>query len=171
MRTLLALTATLCLLALGACGGDDEGGEPEGGGAPETASTPTTVETGPPEPPEDGAEPPFPATLVFSGDEVRKCIEGEGLSAPREEKPPAGDEVGRGIVHDRLLVGRRGVEPALRLFMFGSADLAEEQGRAVTKRTPDAEVMGTTILEPLAGDAPKETAVVLACLKEQAGGQ
>lgn len=168
MRTAIALA--LCLVALGACGGDDDGGDSQKGVPPDTAAAPTTIETTITESaPGEPAEPPFPATYVFSGDDVQKCIEGEGLSAPREDEPPAGDEVGRGIVHDRLLVGPRGGKPALRLFMFGSADLAKEQGALVTGRTPDAEVLGTTIVEPLAGGAPEETAIVLGCLKEQAG--
>jgi hypothetical protein len=169
MRTALAVVATLCLLTVSACGGGDD--EPQSGSTPETSAAPTTTETTPAETaPEQEGTAPFSATYVFSGDEVQKCIEGEGLSAPREEKPAPDDEVGRGIVHDRLMVGPRGAEPKLRVFMFGSADLAKEQGRLVTERTADAEVLGTTILEPLDGDAPKEIAVVLGCLKEQAGG-
>jgi hypothetical protein len=53
--------------------------------------------------------------------------------------------------------------------MFGSADLAKEQGRLVIDRTPRARILGTVILEPLRGDAAAEAKAVLACLEQQAG--
>jgi hypothetical protein len=71
-------------------------------------------------------------------------------------------------VHDRLLVAKESGSTALRVFMFGSADLAQEQGKLVVGRTPRARVLGTVILEPLRGDAAAESEAVLRCLEEQA---
>ena len=163
-RSAVVLPAVLAVLALGACGGDDGAS-----GSAETTQTQTqpatTTEAAPPK----TEEPPFSETFVFSGDEVQRCIEAKGLAAPRESKTPADDKVGQGIVHDRLLISAtKGAEPGLRLFMFGSADLAKEQGKLVTDRTPEAKILGTTIFEPLTTDAAKETEAATACLEEQA---
>ena len=166
MRAPCALSAILAVLALGACGGDDGGGEQQGDKPAPTTTTQAAPAT---PPPAEGEKPPFPPTLVFSGDEVLKCVDGKGLAATREEKPPAGDEVGRGIVHDRVLVGGEAGKPALRLFMFGSQDLAKEQGALVKERTPEARILGTAILEPLEGAATGESETAIACLEEQAG--
>ena len=69
-------------------------------------------------------------------------------------------------MHDRLLVG----EPvALRLFMFGSQDLARGEGGKVSARSPEAQVLGTTVLEPLRGDTAKASQAVVGCLRKQSG--
>ncbi len=88
-------------------------------------------------------------------------------AAEREEDPPADDQVGRGSVHDRLLVSPDDGQPRLRLFMFGSRELAKEQGVRVTERSPGARILGTTVLEPLEGGAIAESEAAIACLEEQ----
>lgn len=161
LRLPLALGATIAALALGACGGDDDG---DSAGTPATttgASPPATTTQAAP------SEPPFSPTYTFSGDEVIRCLKAGGLTAERESDPPAGDKAGQGVVHDRVLVGTSG-DPGLRLFMFAAADLAKREGKIVTARSPNAQVLGTTILEPLQGDAAKETEAVIGCLKKQA---
>jgi hypothetical protein len=163
MRTALCLLTTVLALTAVACGGDDDDG-----GTATTQTQPTTTTEATP-PPTTAEKPSFPETYVFSGDEVLKCLEGKGMTVQREEKPPADDEVGQGIVHDRLLIGSERGAPALRLFMFGAADLAKREGAKVTARAPDARILGTTIFEPIEPDAAKETEAATACLEEQAG--
>ena len=157
MRPVLACLAVVAALVLGACSDDDSPPEGDTTGATTGAPAPKTTPSEPP---------PFSPTAVFSGDEVVECLEDENVNAVREPKPAPDDEVGRGVVHDRLLVG----EPVvLRLFMFGAQDLATREGRKVSARSPEAQVLGTVVLEPLRGDTAKASQAVVGCLKKQSG--
>jgi hypothetical protein len=173
-RALAAGLAAAVALALAACGGDDDGGDetaseataPPAETAPAPAETGTaTAETAPAAP---GGEPPFSPTYVFSGDELIACAKERDVEVAREPEAPEVDPVENGIVHDRLTVGPPR-DPVLRVRMFGSADLAREQGALVAGEFPGTETLGTVVLEPH-GDAAAEREVVLECLKEQAAG-
>jgi hypothetical protein len=171
-RALAAGLAAAVALALAACGGDDDGGEETASEAtaPPAETAPAPAETGTPDtaPPAPGGEPPFSPTYVFSGDELIACAKERDVEVAREPEAPEVDPVENGIVHDRLTVGPPR-DPVLRVRMFGSADLAREQGALVAGEFPGTETLGTVVLEPH-GDAAAEREVVLECLKEQAAG-